>query len=52
MTETLNQANNTNEKLNLLVKEAEDLKAKLEDERQKLNDTTCKFETILSNYCL
>lgn len=34
------ELNNTNEKISSLTKEAEGLKGKLEDERQKLNDTT------------
>lgn len=40
--EILNQTNNTNDKLTLLIKEAEELKLKLHEEREKLNDTTCK----------
>uniref|UniRef100_A0A8D8P1T4 (northern house mosquito) hypothetical protein n=1 Tax=Culex pipiens TaxID=7175 RepID=A0A8D8P1T4_CULPI len=39
MTEVL--SNNTTDKVGSLVKEAEALKAKLEEERQKLNDVTC-----------
>lgn len=41
MTET-SQANNTNDKIAILMKEAESLKGKLDEERQKLNDITCK----------
>lgn len=41
MTEVL--SNNTTDKVGSLVKEAEALKAKLEEERQKLNDVTCKM---------
>lgn len=41
MTEVL--SNNTTDKVAALVKEAESLKAKLEEERQKLNDVTRKF---------
>ena len=37
MTETI-QSNNTNDKLSVLLKEAEHLKTKLEEERLKLND--------------
>lgn len=41
MTE-ITQTNNANDKLILLQKEAEGLKVRLEEERQKLNDITCK----------
>lgn len=41
MTE-ITQTNNANDKLATLQKEAEGLKIRLEDERQKLNDITCK----------
>lgn len=40
--EILNQVNSTNDKLTILVKEAEELKLKLQEERDKLNDTTRK----------
>lgn len=33
----------SNESVEFLTKEAENLKAKLEEERQKLNDVTCKI---------
>lgn len=42
MTETT-QMNNTSDKIASLTKEAENLKLKLEEERQKLNDVACKF---------
>lgn len=42
MTETT-QMNNTSDKIAALTKEAENLKLKLEEERQKLNDVACKF---------
>lgn len=45
MTEVL--SNNTTDKVGSLVKEAEALKAKLEEERQKLNDVTCKMMVFL-----
>lgn len=35
--------NNTVDKIAALTKEAENLKLKLEEERQKLNDVACKF---------
>lgn len=41
MTES-SQMNNTSEKIAALTKEAENLKLKLEEERQKLNDESCK----------
>lgn len=40
MTDTTGQSNN--DKITALTKEAENLKLKLEEERQKLNDVTCK----------
>lgn len=40
MTEVIN---NTGDKVASLMKEAENLKVKLEEERQKLNDVTCKY---------
>lgn len=40
MTDTTNQSNN--DKIAALTKEAENLKLKLEEERQKLNDVSCK----------
>lgn len=42
MTEVANQLNNSGDKVASLMKEAENLKQKLEEERQKLNDVTCK----------
>lgn len=42
MTEVANQVNNSGDKVACLMKEAENLKQKLEEERQKLNDVTCK----------
>lgn len=42
MTDTTNQSNN--DKITSLTKEAESLKLKLEEERQKLNDVSCKWE--------
>lgn len=47
MTEVANQVNNSGDKVASLLKEAENLKLKLEEERQKLNDVTCK--QIISN---
>lgn len=41
MTDTINQSNN--DKIAALTKEAESLKLKLEEERQKLNDVSCKY---------
>lgn len=40
MTE-LTQSNNVSDKLTVLQKEAENLKVRLEEERQKLSDVTC-----------
>jgi hypothetical protein len=37
-----NNLTNSNDRLNGLMKEAETLKQRLEEERQKLNDVTCK----------
>lgn len=37
--------NSTSEKLAVLSKEAESLKAKLEEERHKLNDITCAYRS-------
>lgn len=42
MTEVANPVINSGDKVNSLMKEAENLKQKLEEERQKLNDVTCK----------
>lgn len=42
MTEVANLINNSGDKVASLMKEAENLKQKLEEERQKLNDVTCK----------
>lgn len=42
MTEFASRINNTNDKVAMLIKEAETLKSKLEEERQKLNDVNCK----------
>lgn len=44
MTDTTNQSNN--DKIATLTKEAENLKLKLEEERQKLNDVSCKTEKL------
>lgn len=41
MTDTINQSNN--DKIAALTKEAENLKLKLEEERQKLNDVSCEY---------
>lgn len=43
MSEVLNQINNSDDKVATLMKEAENLKQKLEEERQKLNDVTCEI---------
>lgn len=43
MTEVASRINNTNDKVAMLIKEAETLKSKLEEERQKLNDLNCEF---------
>lgn len=48
MTELANQVNNSADKVASLMKEAETLKQKLEEERQKLNDVTCKLRRVLS----
>lgn len=45
MTEVAHQVNNSGDKVNGLMKEAENLKQKLEEERQKLNDVTCKWKS-------
>lgn len=42
MTESTNQSNSTSDKIAALTKEAENLKLKLEEERQKLNDVARK----------
>lgn len=42
MTEVASRINNTNDKVAMLIKEAETLKSKLEEERQKLNDLNRK----------
>lgn len=44
MTDTQNQSNN--DKIAALTKEAENLKLKLEEERQKLNDVSCKCKNL------
>lgn len=36
--------NNTTERIASLTKEADSLKQKLEEERQKLNDVTCEYK--------
>lgn len=41
MSEVGNQVNNSSDKVAKLQQEAENLKQKLEEERQKLNDVTC-----------
>lgn len=46
MTDT-SQMNNTVDKIAALTKEAENLKLKLDEERQKLNDVACKFWIVL-----
>lgn len=43
MTESGSQSNNTSDKVATLQKEAEMLKAKLDEERQKLNDVSCEY---------
>lgn len=47
MTDTTNQSNN--DKIAVLTKEAENLKLKLEEERQKLNDVSCKYDKKTKN---
>lgn len=47
MAEVANQVNNSTDKVASLMKEAENLKQKLEEERQKLNDVTCKIFSLL-----
>lgn len=47
MTDTTNQSNN--DKIAALTKEAENLKLKLEEERQKLNDVSCKYDKKTKN---
>lgn len=42
MTEVANNLTNSGDKINGLMKEAESLKQKLEEERQKLNDVSCE----------
>lgn len=42
MSDSTNQPGSSCEKLALLTKEAESLKLKLEEERQKFNDVACK----------
>lgn len=49
MTEVAHQVNNSTDKVNSLMKEAENLKQKLEEERQKLNDVTCKQKKNKNN---
>lgn len=44
MTELSQTTNNAADKLTTLQKEAEGLKVRLEEERQKLNDITREFE--------
>lgn len=46
MTEVAHQVNNSADKVASLMKEAETLKQKLEEERQKLNDVTCKLRKV------
>ena len=46
MTDT-SQSSSTNDKIAALTKEAESLKVKLEEERQKLNDVACKYASHL-----
>lgn len=41
MTDNSSQSNS--DKITALTKEAENLKLKLEEERQKLNDVSCKY---------
>lgn len=50
MTEVANQVNNSGDKVASLMKEAENLKQKLEEERQKLNDVTCKKNFSLMKF--
>lgn len=42
-----NEVSTSAESLDSLLKEAEMLKAKLEDERQKLDDVSCKYFSSL-----
>lgn len=49
MTETENREYPPAETIESLSKEAEALKKKLEDERQKLNDVTCESSVAPSN---
>lgn len=42
-----NQVNNSGDKVASLMKEAENLKQKLEEERQKLNDVTRKMKKFI-----
>lgn len=44
MSENANPSNSTNDKIATLTKEAENLKLKLEEERQKLNDVARKLK--------
>lgn len=50
MTEVANNLTSSSDKINCLMKEAESLKQKLEEERQKLNDVSC--EIFLTFLCL
>lgn len=50
MTEVANQVNNSGDKVASLMKEAENLKQKLEEERQKLNDVTRKKNFSLMKF--
>lgn len=49
MTEIANQSCTTSEKIANLTKEAENLKLKLEEERQKLNDVARKLKNNNNN---
>lgn len=51
MTET-SQMNNTSDKITALTKEAENLKLKLEEERQKLNDVARKSPNVFSFFSI
>ena len=51
MTE-LGQINNSADKMAHLLKEAEGLKSKLEEERQKLNDVNCKCGFFSIGFCV
>lgn len=49
MTENANQSNSTSDKIANLTREAENLKLKLEEERQKLNDVARKLKKNNNN---